>query len=192
MASLPSDGEATHCQISQVNSHFAPAVHRRCTGDSPTVHWRLTDGSLTVHPRHHRTLHIGIHPGSPHASYPRYEQLARLSGNPSSPPRQMPELIRSSPSFIHHITGGKAASSMSRQRRLNVRSTPRQRHFSFIRHMTADNLRSMSCRRQINVRSMSDQRHHFRFIRHTAYSSPHLTSDQVQRRRRGCRQRRHF
>ena len=182
-----------------MNSHFAPAVHRRCTGDSPTVHWRLTDGSLATHRR--------FTDGSPTAppytpcchsplltspTYPRHEQLARLSGNPANPPRQRPELIRSSPSFIHHITGGKAASSMSRQRRLNVRSTPRQRHFSFIRHMTADNLRSMSCRRQINVRSMSDQRHHFRFIRHTAYSSPHLTSDQVQRRRRGCRQRRHF
>ena len=154
---------------------------------------RFTADALTAHPlHHHRTVHVAHSPLLTSPSHPRYQQLARLPGNPPDPPRQMPELIRSSPSFIHHITGGKATSSMSRQRRINVRSTPHQRHFSFIRHMTADNLRSMSCRRQINVRSMSDQHHHFRFIRHTAYSSPHLTSDQGQRRHRGCRRRRHF
>ena len=159
---------------------------------SPAVHWRLTNGSLAAHRRHHRTLHVAIHsPLLTSPSYPRCEQLARIPGNPPDPPGQPPELIRSCPSFIHHITGANATASMSRQCRINDRSTPRQRHFSFIRHMTADNLRSMPCRRQINVRSMSDQRH-FRFIRHTAYSSPHLTSDQVQRRRRGCRQRRRF
>lgn len=170
-----------------MNSHFAPC-------GSPAVHWRLTGGALAAHRRftHATTVHSLLPFTSAHLAIPSSPRAAGEATRKSpDPPRQLPELIRSCPSFIHHITGANATASMSRQCRINGRSTPRQRHFRFIRHMTADNLRSMPCRRQINVRSMSDQ-HHLRFIRHTAYSSPHLTSDQVQRRRRGCRQRRHF
>ena len=88
-----------------------------------------------VHSLRRRTLHIGIHPGPPRASYPRYEQLARLSGNPSSPPRQTPELIKVCPTCIGHMTTDNCA------------STPGQCHFTTILHMTTDNLTLMSGQR---------------------------------------------